>query len=936
MKKRNSNPENSTGLRRMAEEQMRSGESEINQNMSETDMLKLIHELKVYQIEVEMQNEELTLANETARAATEKYEELYDLAPSGYYTLSRDGSILEMNLRGAQMLGKERTLLLNSRFGFFIKEDSRGVFADFLDEVFQGKRDVNCDLPLFPKGDISLHVHLTGIMSDTKEQCRVTAIDITELKNAEDDLRKNLAKYKVLIDTFPIAITISDPAGKIIETNEKALELLGLSREEHLKRKLKGEEWTIIKPDGTIFPQDEYASVKALKENRLVENVEMGIVKAGEEITWLNVTAAPIPIEDHGVLIAYNDITERKHNLEKLIKNEERYALIIEASEQGIWDWNVETNEVFYSEQWKKQIGYNDNELKNEFNTWVEHLHPDEKEYCQNAVISYLNHPVEHFILDFRFRHKDGSYRWIHNKAASIKNKEGKVIRLFGTHTDFTESKLSEAIFKEIIEKNPMSIQILDMEGYPIQVNPAHTKLFGVEPPTDYSVFKDNQLLSLGFDKLFDRIKKGEVVFFPDSYYNVLDVDPSFPDSPAWVKALGFTLNDNNGNPSKIVLMHENITERKNAEALLNDIIENNPMSIQIVDKEGHTLRGNPAFVQLFGSVPPPEFSIFEDLQSKSAELANLVSRVKNGEIVHLPDVYFNAHDAFAEAPDIPLWIRAMIFPLKNSAGKPERFVFMHENITERKLYEAEIHKFNEELEQRVTDRTAQLETANKELEAFSYSVSHDLRTPLRALNGFATILTEDYSIVLDDEGKRLLAVISENATKMGYLIDDLLSFSRLGRIEMLPLVINMKTMAATVYKDLVPETDKDKIRFTLGNIPPALGDSSMIKQVWVNLIGNAIKFTSKKTDRNIEIGFIAGENENIYYVKDNGAGFEMAHATKLFGVFQRLHSLKDFDGIGAGLAIVRRIVLRHNGRVWAEGKVNEGATFYFTLPLNK
>jgi PAS domain S-box-containing protein len=834
------------------------------------------------------------------------------------------------------MLGKERTLLLNSRFGFFIKEDSRSVFADFLEEVFQGKSHVNCDLPLISKGDISLYVHLTGIMSDTKEQCRVTAIDITERKNAEDDLRKNLAKYKVLIDTFPIAITISDPAGKIIETNEKALELLGLSREEHLKRKLKGEEWTIIKPDGTIFPQDEYASVKALKENRLVENVEMGIVKAGEEITWLNVTAAPIPIEDHGVLIAYNDITERKHNLEKLIKNEERYALIIEASEQGIWDWNVETNEVFYSEQWKKQIGYNDNELKNEFNTWVEHLHPDEKEYCQNAVNSYLNHPVEHFILDFRFRHKDGSYRWIHNKAASIKNKEGKVIRLFGTHTDFTESKLSEAIFKEIVEKNPMSIQILNMEGYPIQVNPAHTKLFGVEPPADYSVFKDTQLLSLGFDKLFDQIKKGEVVFFPDSYYNVHDVNPSFPDSPAWVKALGFALNDNNGNPSKIVLMHENITERKNAEALLNDIIENNPMSIQVVDKGGHTLRGNPAFIELFGSVPPPEFSIFEDLQSKSAELANLVSLVKNGEIVHLPDVYFNAHDAVAEAPDIPLWIRAMIFPLKNSAGKPERFVFMHENITERKLYEAEIHILNDELEQRVIDRTAQLEAANKELEAFSYSVSHDLRTPLRALNGFATILTEDYSVVLDDEGKRLLAVISENANKMGFLIDDLLSFSRLGRIEMLPSLINMKTMAETVYNELVPEKDREKIRFTLGNIPSTPGDPSMVKQVWVNLIGNAIKFTSKKTDRHIEVGVMAGENENIYYVKDNGAGFEMAHATKLFGVFQRLHSLKDFDGIGAGLAIVRRIILRHNGRVWAEGKVNEGATFYFTLPLNK
>jgi light-regulated signal transduction histidine kinase (bacteriophytochrome) len=170
----------------------------------------------------------------------------------------------------------------------------------------------------------------------------------------------------------------------------------------------------------------------------------------------------------------------------------------------------------------------------------------------------------------------------------------------------------------------------------------------------------------------------------------------------------------------------------------------------------------------------------------------------------------------------------------------------------------------------------------------------------------------------------------------MGYLIDDLLSFSRLGRIEMLPSLINMKTMAETAYNELVPDKDKNKIRFTLGNIPAAPGDPSMVKQVWVNLIGNAIKFTSKKTDRHIEVGVMAGENENIYYVKDNGAGFEMAHATKLFGVFQRLHSLKDFDGIGAGLAIVRRIILRHNGRVWAEGKVNEGATFYFTLPLNK
>jgi len=271
-----------------------------------------------------------------------------------------------------------------------------------------------------------------------------------------------------------------------------------------------------------------------------------------------------------------------------------------------------------------------------------------------------------------------------------------------------------------------------------------------------------------------------------------------------------------------------------------------------------------------------------------------------------------------------------------NDSGKAIRIVGTHTDITERKLYIQEIHKLNEELEQRVTDRTAQLEAANKELEAFSYSVSHDLRTPLRALNGFSNILIEEYSSDLDDEGKRLLTIISQNATKMGHLIDDLLSFARLGRIEIMPSEIYMKKMAAAVYNELVPESDKEKIRFTLRNIPAALGDSSMVKQVWVNLIGNAIKFTSKKTDRLIEVGVIAGNKENIYFVKDNGAGFDMAHAAKLFGVFQRLHTIKEFDGIGAGLAIVRRIILRHNGRIWAEGKVNEGATFYFTLPSGK
>ncbi|OAI52087.1 hypothetical protein AYO46_06495 [Betaproteobacteria bacterium SCGC AG-212-J23] len=234
------------------------------------------------------------------------------------------------------------------------------------------------------------------------------------------------------------------------------------------------------------------------------------------------------------------------------------------------------------------------------------------------------------------------------------------------------------------------------------------------------------------------------------------------------------------------------------------------------------------------------------------------------------------------------------------------------------------------ELETKVLERTAELEAVNKELASFSYSVSHDLRAPLRAVDGYARMLEEDYAPRLDDEGRRLLTVVRESAGRMGQLIDDLLAFSRLGRQPLARQAVD----SATLVREVIDEVRGDsRASIEVGELQSTPGDRALLKQVWVNLISNALKYSSKAAAPRVEIGSQVEGEETVYCVRDNGAGFDMRYAAKLFGVFQRLHSNDEFPGTGVGLAIVQRVVARHGGRVWAEGKPGAGASFFFSLP---
>jgi PAS domain S-box-containing protein len=259
-------------------------------------------------------------------------------------------------------------------------------------------------------------------------------------------------------------------------------------------------------------------------------------------------------------------------------------------------------------------------------------------------------------------------------------------------------------------------------------------------------------------------------------------------------------------------------------------------------------------------------------------------------------------------------------------------FVHTTRDITDKKKLEEENIAWHEKLENKVEQRTTEMELANRELEAFSYSVSHDLRTPLRAISGYSLMLQEDYAKILDSEANRLINAIVSNSNKMGNLIDDLLAFSRMGRLTVGYNEVSMERLVGETLTELLPLTTL-QYNIETCTLASCNGDAGMLKQVWINLIGNAIKYSSNVLSPTINIGYNETADFHIYFIKDNGAGFDMKYASKLFGVFQRLHHSDEFDGTGLGLALAKRIVDKHGGDMWGEGKVNEGCSFYFSIP---
>jgi PAS domain S-box-containing protein len=495
-----------------------------------------------------------------------------------------------------------------------------------------------------------------------------------------------------------------------------------------------------------------------------------------------------------------------------------------------------------------------------------------------------------------------------------------------------TALRTSDQYNRSIVDSSPDCLGVLGMDGRLRQMTVQGRQLMEVD---DFSRIEGIEWLKVwkGDDRkaataAFEAAREGRAGRF-QGYC------PTLKGEPKWWDVIIMPVLDAAGRPERLLSVARDISDVKRAETelretnrFLDSLIENLPVMVAV--KDAATLkyvRLNRAAEQLLGypreallGKTPAE--LMPPAQAKATE-AHDRETLAQGKLVEIRELHVHNDASGARV------LHVMKMPLANGAGKVQFLLGISVDITERKLAEQAIQELNSALHA----KAEQLTTTNRELESFSYSVSHDLRAPLRAIDGFALMLEEDYAPTLDNEAKRYLSVIRDNSKRMGELIDDLLSFSRLGRLPVATQEIDIESLvhevvdeALTVQHDPVPRVD-------IGRLPPARGDRALLRQVWTNLISNAIKYSSKQATPHIEVTGERSAAENWYSVSDNGVGFNMQYADKLFGVFQRLHHADEFTGTGVGLAIVHRVVTRHGGRVWAEGKVDEGAVFSFTLP---
>ncbi len=655
------------------------------------------------------------------------------------------------------------------------------------------------------------------------------------------------------------------------------------------------------------------------------------------------------------VLNIARDITERKQAEAAMRQSERRLQFVLEASGIGYWDLDTVSNQTWRSLRHDECFGYTEMLPGWNYETFISHVHPGDRERVKHAFEDASAGRGE-YNVEFRTVWPDQSVHWLLTIGRFVRDGTGQTIRVLGVVLDVSERKRTEEALQESEERFAKAFQsgpiglvmIRTSDRRIVEVNESFERLTGytraeclgltsrelgflsAEEIEKQSGALDEQGALRNVEILFrDKAGNQRTVLMSvenltlrgesHSIASVLDITVRKAAEVAR-NAAELEVKQLNADLEQRVI--ERTQELQDSEQLFAVAVEAAHAGIWDWDMTSGKLNWSPALFRIFGLDPETAEASFEFWRAvvHPDDIAIAEKRITDAIEQH---TRLNSEYRIVLAPDDLRWVTALGDTTYDGEGKPQRMSGVILDITERKRAELNLASL-----------AAELRAANKELEAFSYSVSHDLRAPLRGVDGYVAMLMEDQADRLDAEGNRMLGVVSSEARRMGQLIDDLLAFSRLGRQKMATQVVDMTSLARVELEYLTGEAPGSAPQFELHPLPQAVGDPAMLRQVFANLLANAVKFSHKSANPVIEIGAETGDGEATFYVKDNGVGFDERYRDKLFGVFQRLHSEAEFEGTGVGLALVQRVIVRHGGKVWAESKPGDGATFYFSLPV--
>ncbi|HSV75785.1 MAG TPA: PAS domain S-box protein [Bacteroidales bacterium] len=778
-------------------------------------------------------------------------------------------------------------------------------------------------------------------------------LDITQLlcdlaiqKAHQVELNKKLKvseqNFKSVFDSAGIGHAITFPSGEVY-VNDTFSKIMGYSREE-----LQAKKWQEMTPVNEI-PVIEAIMEPLLKGEKTTERFQKKFIRKDGSLMWADVCLS-VARDEQGSPLHYItsviDITESKESQEEIRLAQDRFEKVAATTPGIVYSFKMQPDGKFLFhygvDRLKKYLGIPNLRIEEDAKAIMNLSHPDDLYHLTESIaISARELTPWHF--EWRLNHPLRGERWIECQSMPMREPDGSILWT-GVAIDITKRKNYQKAISESEERYRSLFENMNAGFVHFEViqnvNGVPIDLLIVAANEDFEKITEVKLTdSIGksLTTILPGIEKEEPAWIEIYSKVALSGEPIQFEHTSEFFDKFFTVSAFKAGPKQCAVTFVDITARKKAEMELiaskeryRNLLEVAPVGITVV-KEGIITFVNPAGLNIIGAHKSDQI-IGKEIKdfiypAYLQESSNRIQRLLQGEKGLYPaEIKYVRLDG--KVIDVEIFATKIIF---NNTPAIQVIVT---DITERKQLINELNKLNSELEFKVKQRTSQLEATNKELESFSYSVSHDLRAPLRHISGYLDLINKKFKDALPEKAQHYLDNVADASKQMGKLIDDLLLFSRTGRQEIRHAELDMGTIVNEIVENKIwPGIEGREINWTINPLPVVQGDYSLLKQVWINLLDNAVKYTRKQNVAEITLGSWEEPKDFVFFVRDNGVGFDMKYANKLFGVFERLHDLTEFEGNGIGLASVKNIVTKHFGKVWAESEPEKGATIYFSLP---